>query len=75
VLIDFPDPSSVELAKLYSREFYRKLRRVLAPGAVLALQSTSPYHAREAFLCILRTLESAGFSALPYHDNVPSFGS
>jgi spermidine synthase len=75
VLIDFPDPSSPELAKLYSREFYRKLRRVLAPGAVVALQATSPYHSREAFLCILRTLESAGYTVLPYHDNVPSFGS
>jgi len=75
VLIDFPDPSSAELAKLYSREFYRKLRRVLAPGAVVALQATSPYHSREAFLCILRTLESAGFAVVPYHDDVPSFGS
>ena len=75
VLIDFPDPNSVELAKLYSREFYRKLRHVLAPDSVIALQATSPYHSREAFLCILRTLESAGFTALPYHDDVPSFGS
>jgi spermidine synthase len=75
VLIDFPDPSSPELAKLYSREFYRKLRRVLAPGAVVALQATSPYHSREAFLCILRTLDSAGYAVVPYHDLVPSFGS
>jgi spermidine synthase len=75
VLIDLPDPSSPELTKLYSREFYRKLRRVLAPGAIVALQATSPYHSREAFLCILRTLESAGFAVLPYQDDVPSFGS
>ena len=74
VLIDFPDPSSVELAKLYSREFYRKLSRVLAPGGLVTLQATSPYHAKESFLCILRTLESAGYNTLPYHDNVPSFG-
>jgi spermidine synthase len=75
VLIDFPDPSSPELTKLYSREFYRKLRRVLAPGAVVALQATSPYYSREAFLCILRTLESAGYAVVPYHDDVPSFGA
>ena len=75
VLIDFPDPNSAELTKLYSREFYRKLRRVLGPGAVVALQATSPYHSREAFLCILRTLESAGYAVVPYHDDVPSFGS
>lgn len=75
VIVDFPDPASVELAKLYSREFYRKLRRVMAPGAVAAVQATSPWYAREAFLCIERTLASAGFDTLPYHDEVPSFGS
>ncbi len=74
VLIDLPDPNSVELVKLYSREFYLKLNRLLAPGAVIAVQATSPYHAKEAFLCILRTIRSAGYKALPYHDNVPSFG-
>ncbi len=74
VIIDLPDPSSVELAKLYSREFYRKLARVLSPGATVALQATSPYHSREAFLCIVRTLESAGYAVVPYHDDVPSFG-
>ncbi|WP_084511403.1 polyamine aminopropyltransferase [Desulfatibacillum aliphaticivorans] len=74
VIIDFPDPSSVELVKLYSREFYRKLARAAAPGAMVVVQATSPYHARESYLCIRRTLESAGWKTLPYHDNVPSFG-
>ena len=74
VLIDLPDPNSVELVKLYSREFYLKLNRVLAPGAMIGVQATSPYHAKESFLCILRTIRSAGYEALPYHDNVPSFG-
>ena len=74
VVIDLPDPSSIELAKLYSREFYRKVRRVLAPGGMVALQATSPYHAQESFLAINRTLQAAGFRTLPYHDNVPSFG-
>ena len=74
VIIDLPDPNSIELAKLYSREFYSKLHRILSPGAMVALQATSPYHAKEAFLAINRTLEAAGFSIVPFHDNVPSFG-
>ncbi len=74
IIIDLPDPNSVELVKLYSREFYLKLRRLLAPGAMLAVQATSPYHAKESFLSILRTIRSAGYGALPYHENVPSFG-
>ncbi len=74
VLIDLPDPNSVELTKLYSLEFYLKLRRLLSDGAMLAIQATSPYHAKESFLCIRRTLEAAGYTTLPYHDDVPSFG-
>ena len=74
ILVDFPDPGSIELAKLYSREFYLKLRNVLSEKGMVAVQATSPYHAKEAFLCIVRTLEAAGFDTLPYHDNVPSFG-
>jgi len=73
-IVDLPDPSSVELTKLYSREFYAKLRRRLAPGGVVVVQATSPVHAREVYLGIRRTLEAAGFATLPYHDNVPSFG-
>jgi len=74
ILIDFPDPNAVELAKLYSKEFYLKLGNVLAEHGVVAVQATSPYHAKEAFLCILRTMDAAGWKTLPYHDNVPSFG-
>ncbi|MCK4709667.1 MAG: spermidine synthase, partial [Gammaproteobacteria bacterium] len=48
VIIDFPDPSSVELSKLYSKQFYRKLKRHLSENAFIAIQSTSPYHAKEA---------------------------
>ena len=74
VVIDLPDPNSIELTKLYSLEFYLKLRRLLSDGAMLAVQATSPYHAKESFLCIQRTLEAAGYATLPYHDDVPSFG-
>ena len=74
VIIDFPDPSSIELSKLYSKQFYRHLGRHLAPNAYVAVQSTSPYHAKEAFLTIGHTLEAAGLSTLPYRQNIPSFG-
>ncbi len=74
IIIDFPDPNSVELVKLYSREFYFRLRGLLDDDGIVAIQSTSPYHAKESFLCIVRTIERAGFDAMPYHDNVPSFG-
>jgi len=74
VIIDFPDPSSVELSKLYSKQFYRKLRSHLSSNAFVSIQSTSPYHSKESFLTIGKTLKSAGFNILPYRQNIPSFG-
>jgi len=74
VIIDFPDPSSVELSKLYSKQFYRKLRSHLSSNAFVSIQSTSPYHSKESFLAIGNTLKSAGFNILPYRQNIPSFG-
>ena len=74
VIIDFPDPSSVELSKLYSKQFYKKLRSHLSSDAYVSVQSTSPYHSKESFLSIGNTLKSAGFNILPYRQNIPSFG-
>lgn len=74
VLIDFPDPRSVELGKLYSLDFYHALRRHMQPHALLSVQSTSPQRARSVFLCIAETLRGAHFKALPYQDYLPSFG-
>ncbi len=74
VIMDFPDPNSPDLAKLYGRPFYDHLEGLLHPGAIIVQQSGSTFQAREAYLCIGRTLKAAGFDAVPYHDNIPSFG-
>lgn len=74
VIIDFPDPSSFAVGKLYTTHFYRLLRSALAPGGTAVVQSTSPLFARRSFWCIVRTLEEGGFFAYPYHAFVPSFG-
>ena len=73
-IVDFPDPSSFSLGKLYTTTFYRLLGRHLAPGARFVVQSTSPLFARQSFWCVVRTLEAVGFEATPYHVYVPSFG-
>ena len=74
IIVDMPDPSSPELTKLYSKAFYIKAKRHLSMNGIMVVQATSPYFAKESFLCIGRTIESAGFSILPFHENVPSFG-
>ena len=73
-VIDFPDPNSFALGKLYTTRFYRLLRARLAPDAAVAVQCTSPLFARASYWCILRTMEAAGLFVRPYHTPVPSFG-
>ncbi len=75
VLVDLPDPSNADLNRLYTVKFYSKLRGLLAGDGAMAVQSTSPYHAREAFLSIGKTIRRAGFAHVEqYRQNVPSFG-
>jgi spermidine synthase len=74
VIVDLPDPSSVEISRLYTRGFYQQLNQRLVSGGVAVVQSTSPIHAPEVYLEIGRTMEAAGFEVIAYHDNVPSFG-
>jgi spermidine synthase len=74
VVIDFPDPNTYALGKLYTTRFYRLLRRHLSPSSMVAVQSTSPLFARKSFWCINATLEAAGFQVRPYHLAIPSFG-
>ena len=74
VLIDFPDPNSFSLGKLYTTRFYRLLRDRLGPDARVCIQCTSPLLSRRAYWCIVRTMEAAGFHVRPFHAAVPSFG-
>ncbi len=73
-IIDFPDPNSFALGKLYTTRFYRLLKARLAPDAAVSIQCTSPLFARTSYWCIIRTLEAAGFQVRPYYTAVPSFG-
>lgn len=73
-IVDFPDPNTFSLGKLYTTRFYRLLRSRLTPDAAVSVQSTSPMFARNSYWCIIRTLEAAGFTVKPYYTAVPSFG-
>ena len=74
VIVDFPDPSTYSLGKLYTTRFYRLLKNRLTENAAVAVQATSPLFARRSYWCIVRTMEAAGFQVRPYHVSVPSFG-
>jgi spermidine synthase len=73
-VVDFPDPSSYSIGKLYTTAFYAALRHHLVPGGRFVVQSTSPLFARKSFWCIVQTVEATGLRAAPYHVYVPAFG-
>lgn len=75
IIVDLPDPSHPDLNKLYSVNFYAKLKQLLSGDGLIAVQSTSPYHAKDAFIAIGKTIKASGYAHVEqYHDNVPSFG-
>lgn len=73
-VIDFPDPSSYSVGKLYTNTFYRLLRGALTSESTVVVQCTSPFVAPQSFWCINATLQQTGYATLPYHCYVPSFG-
>lgn len=82
ILLDLPDPKSVALSKLYSRQFYNLLIERLSGHGVIVTQAGSPLFARRAFWSIVTTLEAtrnpqipdSGLSVVPYTTYLPSFG-
>ncbi|MDQ7004688.1 MAG: polyamine aminopropyltransferase [Ghiorsea sp.] len=75
IISDLPDPNNQELARLYSKQFYRLLRHHLSEDGLFVTQATSPYFAPKAFWSIQKTIAAAGFDyTYPYHALIPSFG-
>jgi spermidine synthase len=74
IVIDFPDPTSYSLGKLYTTAFYKAAARHLSSQGLMVVQSTSPMFARDSYWCIAETLKQAGLKTYPYHVYVPSFG-
>ena len=74
IVIDFPDPTSYSLGKLYTTTFYKAVARHLSAQGLMVVQSTSPMFARDSYWCIGETIHQAGLRTWPYHVYVPSFG-
>ncbi len=74
IIIDLPDPNSIELSLLYTKEFYLLAKKRLSKQGVIVTQASSPIYTEKAFLCIIKTMRSAGFAVLPYHNQIPTMG-
>jgi spermidine synthase len=73
-IVDFPDPNTFALGKLFTRLFYKRLLAHVSPGGAVSVQATSPLFARRSYWCIVETMRAAGWSVQPYQVTVPSFG-
>jgi len=74
IIVDLPDPKIIELSRLYSQEFYMLCQRMLRPHGVMITQAGSPYFATRAYLCIDKTMRSAGFSTIRLHNQILTMG-
>jgi spermidine synthase len=74
VIVDFPDPTNFSIGKLYTNSFYALLDQRLSASGFAVIQTTSPLVARKSFWTVVKTIESVGLTATPYHAHVPSFG-
>jgi spermidine synthase len=74
IIIDLPDPKTVELGRLYSSDFYTMCHKRLRPGGLIITQAGSPFFAAKAFYCIEKTMREAGYATLPLHNHLPTLG-
>ena len=74
VIIDFPDPHSEALSKLYATEFYAMLSACMSEGAAVVSQSSSPFFARGTFWTVGETMAGVFSDMTPFNISIPSFG-
>ncbi|WP_372661794.1 spermidine synthase [Cohnella sp.] len=74
IILDFPDPSDKGLSKLYSKEFFRRIVKTLAPSGMIVIQSNSTEDKPSVYWSIYHTLKSIGMFTKSYAVYVPSFG-
>lgn len=58
IIADFPDAHSRELAKLYAKEFYEDISRLLTPEGVFVTLGTEVRYTKKCFECIIKTLNT-----------------
>ncbi|MFY0654634.1 MAG: hypothetical protein JXQ96_21545 [Cyclobacteriaceae bacterium] len=74
VILDLPDPLNADLGKYYSKEFYQLCSAALNGDGFMITQSGSPYYSTKAFKAIELTIQAAGFSTLPLHNQILTGG-
>ncbi len=74
IIIDLPDPITLEVNEFYSVEFYRLCYDQLSERGLLVTQSLSPYLKSGVHRVVQATLDAGGFESFQYHNQIPTLG-
>ncbi len=67
IYLNFLDPYNSELAKVYSKEFYKKIDKVLKPGGMIVVNGTSPFFTKKSAETIFSNLTDVFKWVKPYY--------
>ncbi len=73
VICDFTFPTSPNDTRIYSREWFQQVQRVLQPTGVMSTNGVSPTQRTLGFWCLYQTLFAADLHPKPLQVNIPSF--
>lgn len=74
IIMDLPDPRTVELGRLLSKEMFLLCHKYLRPKGILITQAGSPYYSPQSFECIFKTVKAANFGTVPIHNQILTMG-
>lgn len=75
VLMDLTDPYGPEIAQqLYSADFFKKIKGILAQGGVLTTQAGDSFFFEEEYTAVLRNISAVFKLVFEYTVWIPSFG-
>jgi spermidine synthase len=73
IMVDFPDPTNMELVELFKEPMYKAVARRLAPGGAVSVQSSSPAIPAD-FVKIRKELGKTFRYVAPYVVPMPKMG-
>lgn len=74
IIVNLPYPETKEISKMYTKELFRKIAKLLTDDGILVSKSASPQDNPLVFWSIDKTIQSVSLHTLNYHVNVPWFG-
>lgn len=75
IIVDLPDPSSPQLALLYTKEFYELVYDALKDDGIMVTQETPASYYMESAFIIENTISSVFENTAPYWAPVNAFGN